>query len=186
MTILVNYRPIPVAPVLSKILERGLHSQIPEYLEENQLLTDFQFGYRSNRSTTLADTLLMDDIRKVTRADLLVLVLWTLERHLMLASIGSCCVNLRLKGLGGELLVTVESSMALYLFILFFNESVDHIINSRVLKYENNTVIYFAGTDISVIEDVLTQVMEFIAKYFDTNELVINLKKEKNRDNVTW
>ena len=58
-----NYRPISVLPIFSKILERAIHSQLSEYLEQHQLLTDSQFGYRRKRSTKLASTLLCDDIR---------------------------------------------------------------------------------------------------------------------------
>ena len=34
------------------------------YLENNRLLTEFQFGFRKNRSTKMAATLLCDNIRK--------------------------------------------------------------------------------------------------------------------------
>ena len=59
-----NYRPISVLPIFSKILEKAAHSQLSSFLEENILLTKFQFGYRQNRSTKLASTLLFDDIRR--------------------------------------------------------------------------------------------------------------------------
>ena len=35
-----------------------------DYLEENNLLFDRQFGYRRKRSTELASSLFLDDIRK--------------------------------------------------------------------------------------------------------------------------
>jgi hypothetical protein len=59
-----NYRPISVLLVLSKVLERALHQQLSEFLKEQNLLTKYQFGYRSNRSTNLAATLFLDDIRR--------------------------------------------------------------------------------------------------------------------------
>ena len=59
-----NFRPISVLLILSKILERAVHSQLVEYLEENKLLNNFQFGYQSKRSTKNAATLLTDDIRR--------------------------------------------------------------------------------------------------------------------------
>ena len=40
-----NYRPISILPILSKILERAVHSQLTEYLEENNLLSSRQFGF---------------------------------------------------------------------------------------------------------------------------------------------
>ena len=59
-----NYRPISVLPVLSKLLEKAVHSQLIDYLERNKLLSESQFGYRERRSTQLATTLLVDEIRQ--------------------------------------------------------------------------------------------------------------------------
>ena len=44
-----NYRPISVLPVFSKILERVVHNQLYEYLENNKFLSSQQFGFRRNR-----------------------------------------------------------------------------------------------------------------------------------------
>lgn len=49
---------------LSKILQRTVHRQLISYLENNNLLSTYQFGFRRKRSTELATTLLIDDIRK--------------------------------------------------------------------------------------------------------------------------
>ena len=59
-----NYRPISILPVMSKILERAVHSQLIKYLEDNLLLCKTQFGYRKKRSTELATSLFIDSIRK--------------------------------------------------------------------------------------------------------------------------
>ena len=59
-----NYRPISILPILSKILEWVVHSQLLDHFEKSNLLTNCQYGYRKNRSNDLASTLLLDDIRK--------------------------------------------------------------------------------------------------------------------------
>jgi len=59
-----NYRPISILPVLSKILEKAVYSQLINYLENNQLLSEAQYGYRKRRSTELAAAYFIDDIRK--------------------------------------------------------------------------------------------------------------------------
>ena len=58
-----NFRPISVLPVLSKLLEKHIHRQYMDFLEEERLLSDCQFGYRSGRSTNLAATLFVDNVR---------------------------------------------------------------------------------------------------------------------------
>ena len=59
-----NCRPTWISPIFSKILERAMHPQLSKYFENGKLLTNYQFRYRTNRSTKLASTLLNDNIRK--------------------------------------------------------------------------------------------------------------------------
>ena len=41
-----------------------VHKQLVSHLESQDLLFDYQFGFRANRSTELAVTYLIDHIRK--------------------------------------------------------------------------------------------------------------------------
>ena len=61
-TIVSNYRPISLLPTMSKIIERVMHSQLYAFLNENNLITEQQYGFRSNHSTELATFKLMDTI----------------------------------------------------------------------------------------------------------------------------
>lgn len=49
-----NYRPISLLPTLSKILEKVINKRLLEYLEKYQLLSNNQYGFRANKSTTEA------------------------------------------------------------------------------------------------------------------------------------
>ena len=49
-----NYRPISLLPVLSKLLEKIVATQLMLFLEENKLLANSQHGFRSNLSTETA------------------------------------------------------------------------------------------------------------------------------------
>ena len=49
-----NYRPIPVLPAISKILERILYDQLYSYLTKYELLSNCQFGFRKVHSTATA------------------------------------------------------------------------------------------------------------------------------------
>ena len=55
-----NYRPISVLAILSKILERHVHISFYNFLTENDLLSNSQFGFRKSRSCELAVTDLID------------------------------------------------------------------------------------------------------------------------------
>ena len=43
-----NYRPISVLPILSKILEKHVYISLCDFLQDNKLLLDTQFGFRTN------------------------------------------------------------------------------------------------------------------------------------------
>ena len=49
-----NYRPISVLPCFSKILERIIHNRVMNYLNDFNVLCDNQYGFRKNRSPSLA------------------------------------------------------------------------------------------------------------------------------------
>ena len=50
----VNYRPISILPAFSKILEKLAYKRIMDFLDKNDILYKFQFGFRKGLSTDLA------------------------------------------------------------------------------------------------------------------------------------
>ena len=48
-----NYRPISLLPIISKVIERIVHDQTNKFLSENNVLYNFQSGFRPNHSTNL-------------------------------------------------------------------------------------------------------------------------------------
>ena len=55
----------------------------------------------------------------------------------------------------------------------------DCVLIANVLLYADDTVLYFAGKDVGIIERTLARELEEVARYLDENELVINLKEGK-------
>lgn len=49
-----NYRPISLLPILSKVLEKIIAKQLSQFLDENDLLSTTQHGFRSSLSTDTA------------------------------------------------------------------------------------------------------------------------------------
>ena len=58
-----NYRPVSVLSVLSKILERAVHTQLAEYLEKRSILFENQSGFRGGFSTDTSLIGLTDFVR---------------------------------------------------------------------------------------------------------------------------
>ena len=57
-----NYRPISILPTLSKVLERAVHHQFYQYLNQHKLLNEKQFGFRPKHSTVNAISSFADEI----------------------------------------------------------------------------------------------------------------------------
>ena len=60
-----NYRPISVLPFFSKILERVIYNKLLEFINENNILYEKQFGFRQGHATSHA---IMTLVEKVTKA----------------------------------------------------------------------------------------------------------------------
>lgn len=70
-----DFRPISILPLLSKVFEKIVHSQMIQYLESNNLIDPLQTGFRKNHSTQTALLKLADDIRTGMDSKLLTVLL---------------------------------------------------------------------------------------------------------------
>jgi hypothetical protein len=68
-----DYRPVSNLCVLGKALEKIVHKQVAEFLENNKLFDKFQSGFRKNHSTVTALLKVTDDIRAAMDKRLLTL-----------------------------------------------------------------------------------------------------------------
>ena len=57
-----NYRPIPLLPLILKVLERIVHEQSMEFLDKDNILYKFQSGFVKNHSTDFCLSYLTDKI----------------------------------------------------------------------------------------------------------------------------
>ena len=57
-----NYRPISVLPLISKVLERAIQSQLLEFIHENNILSTHQSGFRKQYSMETTVVSLVDKI----------------------------------------------------------------------------------------------------------------------------
>ena len=204
-----NYRPISIIPILAKILEKSVHSQLIDFLEENHLLSSQQFGYRRNRSTSIAATLFIDNIRKeLDRGNLVGAVFIDLSKAFDTVGHSIILSKLTSYGINGNELnwftnylfnrtqqvvkdsvksdsmhvtcgVPQGSILGPLLFLIYFNDFENVLRKANTVMFADDTVIYFADKCANKIENVLNNEMKHINSYFIENDLVINLKKGK-------
>ena len=60
--LITKYRPISILSTFSKIIEKHVANSLTSYLNNNNLISDNQFGFRQQRSTTAAILKLTDYI----------------------------------------------------------------------------------------------------------------------------
>ena len=65
------------------------------------------------------------------------------------------------------------------LFLISFNDIVDVINQSRIVKYADDVVLYAEGKTTESINSKLTSDMANVANWLDENDLIINLKVGK-------
>ena len=63
-----SYRPVSSLPYLSKIIEKFLHAQLSEYIEQNGLHAKFQSSYRKHHSCETALLKVYEDIQQLLSA----------------------------------------------------------------------------------------------------------------------
>ena len=59
-----NYRPISLLSIFDKIIEKIMHSRLYEFLENNDILFENQFGFRKYKSTIHALIQITEQIRE--------------------------------------------------------------------------------------------------------------------------
>ena len=57
-----NYRPISLLPIFSKIFERLAYNRLIEFIEKNEILSKYQFGFQKNKSTEIAVSTIVSKI----------------------------------------------------------------------------------------------------------------------------
>jgi hypothetical protein len=97
-----NYHPISLLSSMSKILENIVNNQLINFLESEHLLSPRQFGFRKNRSTEQAATLLVDLVSSyLDRGEACVGIFLDLARAFDTVSIPILLKKLELLGIRG-------------------------------------------------------------------------------------
>ena len=202
-----NFRPIFVLPVVMKIFERAVHSQIYKHLSTNKLLSSHQSGFGPGHSSTTCLSDVSDFILKnmdqgcLTRGVFLDLSkAFDLIDHSILKSklahVGildhalhwfdnyltgrtqTVCVN----GTSSEPMdlnfgVPQGSVLGHLLFLIFINDLPNCVKQSKVVLYADDTARFFANKDVMTNERVLQEELNSLNNWFHENGLIVNCSK---------
>lgn len=199
-----NYRPVSLTSVVCKILEKVVRKNIMTHLTENKMLSDEQYGFRTNRSCALQLLNVMADWTEFVEGH----QSWD-SVYLDLAKAFDKVAHRRLLkkvssfGIKGNVLAWIEdfltgrrqcvsikghssewrdvdsgvpqgSVLGPVLFILYVNDIPD-VVNTTVKIFADDTKVYAPSTDSDRLQTDLTSLCDWAKKW----ELTFNVDKCK-------
>ena len=202
-----NYRPISILPVLSKVLEKLVFTQIYKYFDDNDLFTDVQFGFRPNFSTSLALLTITENMRTSLDKGLAIgMVTLDLKKAFDMVPHDVIIDKLRIYGFDSQSLVWIRdylhmrkqitvingnfsepqpvtcgvpqgSILGPLLFIIYLNDITKVVRHCTLSLYADDTCIYYACNDPDEMERKINEDLNNVANWLRCNELLLNNSK---------
>ena len=205
-----NYRPISLLPLISKIIEKVIHNQTQNFLDDNNILYEFQSGFRKKYSTESCLSFLNDKISKGFDSGLytgMILIdlqkaFDTIDHDLLLKKMKvlgfSVNVikwfksylshrNFRVKvnktlSDDGEITCGVPQGSILgpLLFLLYVND-MPQALSCDLLLYADDSCLVFQDKSINKIENKLNVNFSDLCDWFVDNKLSIHFGDDKTK-----
>lgn len=202
-----NYRPISVLPTFSKILEKIMHKRLLHYLEENNIITDRQFGFREKFSTSLAVTKLVDrisdelDHRKYNIGVFLdlskafdtinhMILLGKMEKY-GIRGVANNWFRSYLEGRSQFVQLAQNQSeirkiscgvpqgsiLGPLLFILYINDVVNVSPLVEMFMFADDTNLFMSNSNVEILIQQMNAELCKLSHWFKINKLSLNIKK---------
>ena len=202
----VNYRPISILTSVNKTFERIMHTQISEYMEKNNLLPSFQYGYRKQHNTSQAILDFTDHITKACEQKLVTIAVFmdlskafdTVDKSILhdkLTELGlsSNSVGLITSYMSNRQFCMTNNSthynlkygvpqgsiLGPLLFIMYTFDMVNITKRNKVIVYADDTTILVSGRNLTEAKQHCNDILTRFYQYFTMNKLSINPSKTK-------
>lgn len=208
-TILNNYRPISKLCILSKMFESLINNQLKDFLNSNNILCNFQSGFRKGHSTTTATLKVINDISTALDNKQHCAALFVdlskafdsvnhilLKKRLINIGLSKNAVGLifnylsdrsqctKSDGMCSKILplakgVPQGSVLGPLLFTIYVNNVGQELIDTKYHFYADDMVIYSFAKTLNDSVSILQNAFNIIQKRFINLDLSLNAKKSK-------
>jgi hypothetical protein len=202
-----HFRPINNTPVIEKILEAVVHSQMIDHINRNNILSPMQFGFRKGYSTEMAVQVLIHDmIEAIENHKSLVLVALDLRRAFETVDRRELCAKLRFYGFGEDVIewlssflsdrsqvvriddaVSYElevpvglpqgSKLANLLFLIFINDLPLQLQNVKIIMFADDALLYTTADDTNEAVCTINENLTTVADWLKQNSMSLNYEK---------
>ena len=204
---LTNYRPISVLTFFAKVFEKIVYNKLLNFISDNNILYDHQYGFRKGRSTQQAIITLVDKITKSQDiGDIVITLLIDLKKAFDTIDHQILLRKLYSYGIRGSMLKWMESYLtdrSQYVVFdgkvsqtrgikcgvpqgsilgpLLFIISVNDICNVSPMLfkilYADDTCVLISGNHLNDLIDRLNTELTSLNNWFKANKLSLNTKK---------
>lgn len=202
-----NYRPVSVLSQFSKILEKLFYKRLINFVDKNNILTESQYGFRSNRSTSSALIELIDNItRAIDEKEITVGIFIDLKKAFDTIDHKLLIKKLEYYGVRGVASSWIESYLfnrqqyvkfngtnsifskvlcgvpqgsilGPLLFILYINDLCNVSEFIKFILFADDTNLFMSGKDIQLLSETLNRELIELNIWFKVNKLSLNVKK---------
>lgn len=203
-----NYRPISTLPLTTKILENCVHAQLTDYFNKEQILTQHQFGFRKNHSTSKAISTLLSDVYAMINGAQFIQLCFidyrkafdTVAHDILLRKLESVGILANELGwfenyLGGRTQrvkvngtmsgqervrcgVPQGSTLGPLLFLIYIND-ITKYMPCNTLLFADDTVMYTSGASAREAEEKMQKGLDKIVLWTRDAQLTVNEGKSK-------
>ena len=202
-----NYRPISVLPVISKVLESVIYQQLLSYVIENNIIYEYQFGFRAKHSTFMPIALLHDHITaNLVDGNITAGIYLDLARAFDTVNIEILLQKLSKYGITGTALslfssylsdrkhclkykdstsgtknttcgVPQGSILGPILFLLYVNDLPKVCEEAKFLLFADDTAVFYSARTISELQLTVSRSFPKITSWLHANRLSLSTSK---------
>lgn len=202
-------RPINMTTLPDKLLQSCVKQQFEEFVEQNDIMTKFQSGFRANHSCETAVNLVVADFKHEFQCGNTILVVFldlqrafeTIDRETMIKKLSEY-------GIGGRVLSWFDSwltgrtqrtkfddkisdatvidiglpqgaPLSCSLFNMYNNDLPNVLKHCKIKLFADDTMVWVTGSDVEELFAKMNEDLAAIGKYFKMSKLKANVSKTK-------